>query len=507
MLAKIRTREHVRAKGNIFGGLSAYIGQESKALRIDHAVHISSPQSAASSLQALADRVPRIHNPLHHHVLSWRRPDQLSHDEIMGCARRSLDALGLDPKRYLWIAAIHGDTDHQHVHVLANRIDPDTLRANTLRLNYKTLDRFCRQEERDHGWAAAPGSHVVDAAGAVVPATRRYADRSPIAGIALDQEARTGFQSFQRWVGDEPASACAEALRATPSWETLHATLAEFNIGYALFAKGASLVDRDDATLRAKASHLSQDFNLVRLEQRLGPFSLAHQHAHQRAPRTTYHDEVEPQLILMPWATTPEIQALRATHDRLREEWRTTGKPAAQAERTAVRAAGKARLATLRAEKQANSQAITLLENPVTPKSLIRRITNQLCFDPMLVQIKAENRAQLKAVTAAHPHPNPLFRRWLMEQARLGDAMAERALKRIRQTEQSWAPIARIDLTVELAAELAQELAAEAARLERLDQLAEEALDAADLRAGRAVEHDATPTAPERTSTTERTRS
>jgi hypothetical protein len=431
----------------------------------------------------------------------------LSHDEIMGCARRSLHALGMDPERYLWVAAIHGDTDQQHVHVLANRIDPDTLRGNILPFSFKTLDRFCRQEEHDHGWDAAPGSHVIDTNGAVVPAVRRYADRSPIGGAALDQEVRTGFQSFQRWVGDRPASACAEALRATPTWEALHAALADINVAYTPFGKGASVVDCNDATLCAKASHLSQDFNLVRLEQRLGPFLPAHQLVHQHTPRTTYHLEVEHQLILMPWATTPEMRALRALHTQLRQEWATNGKLAAQAERTAVRAVGKVRLATLRAERAANARAITLLENPATPKALILRTTNEMFFDPMLAQLKAENRANLKAVTTAHRRPHQLFRRWLMEQARLGDAMAERALKRIRQTEQSWAPIARIDLTVELAAELAQELAAEAARLERLDQLTEEALDAADLRAGRAVEHDATPTAPERTFTTERTRS
>lgn len=502
MLAKIRTREHVRSSGNIFGGLSEYISSQSKALRIDYADGITSPETAAATMQALSDRRPRIRNPLHHHVLSWRPPDRLSNDAIMDCARRSLEALRLDPQRYLWIAAIHGDTDHQHVHVLANRIDPATLRGNTLRFGFATLDRFCREQERDHGWKAAPGSHVINADGAVVPAARRYADRSPISGPALDQEVRTGIESFQRWVGGAPAQAAAIALRSAPGWEALHQALAEFHIEYVPFAKGAAIRDIDDPTLHAKASHLGQNFNFRKLEQRLGAFIPAPSLDRQQ-PRTTYRQQAELNAIPMPWAATPDMRALRELYDRMRAEWTTTGRYAAQAERARVRAAGKARIVELKVERTAISRNIAALRHPVTPKSVLRFLMRTEVFEPDLAQIKAENRQNLAAVTAAHPHPHQLFRRWLMDRAKQKDAVAERLLALIRTTERSAALVASIDelvllpkqrtvTTRELVApiEIQHDLAAEAARLARMDALAEEALDAAERRTQKKVDRD-----------------
>ncbi len=64
-------------------------------------------------------------------------------DVSAGCAR----ALGFEDHQYL--AILHKDTDHQHVHILANRIDFEGKINNDLYL-FAEIHQFCRQTEWDY---------------------------------------------------------------------------------------------------------------------------------------------------------------------------------------------------------------------------------------------------------------------------------------------------------------------------------------------------------------------
>lgn len=97
-----------------------------------------------------------------HLSLGWRPGETPSAAEMEAAALDVLKALGMEGARALF--AIHNDTGHAHIHIVASRIDPATGRAFDLRGNYLKLSRWAEAYERKHS-------------GAVVCAGRETANR------------------------------------------------------------------------------------------------------------------------------------------------------------------------------------------------------------------------------------------------------------------------------------------------------------------------------------------
>src|SRR5690606_14584799 len=72
-------------------------------------------------------------------------------------ADRLLAELGLQEHQVLIVA--HGDTRHRHVHLMVNRVHPDTLRAWDDRHDYARIERSLRVQERELGLREVPGHH------------------------------------------------------------------------------------------------------------------------------------------------------------------------------------------------------------------------------------------------------------------------------------------------------------------------------------------------------------
>ena len=142
--------------------------------RIDRAAAMmAATANAAPELKRLAgvSAVGRkLAKPVLHYSLSWPPPPlppptplrgpppppepPPDRAEMVRAADESLRALGLDGHQALIVA--HNDTVHPHVHVIANRVDPETGKAATLDRSKLRLSQWAERWEREAGRVACP---------------------------------------------------------------------------------------------------------------------------------------------------------------------------------------------------------------------------------------------------------------------------------------------------------------------------------------------------------------
>jgi hypothetical protein len=180
----------------------------------------------------------RVKDPAYHYVLSWPAQDVPSDEQVVDAVRTSLTDLHLLEHR--WIGAVHRNTNNVHVHVAVNRINPTTLKSMYPKQDWIVLDHACRALELKYGWSRDRGPHIVVAGGSSAPhIVRARRDRSTapahVSAKARDFSAWTGLDSFQTWVGKEPAAHLKQALdKALPSWHDVHEALSAYNLEYRL---------------------------------------------------------------------------------------------------------------------------------------------------------------------------------------------------------------------------------------------------------------------------------
>jgi hypothetical protein len=107
---------------------------------------------AAPDLKRLAGGAPggrKLAKPVLHYSLSWAQDETPDKGEMNRAVDGSLEALGLEGHEALIVA--HEDTRHPHVHVIANRVDPETGKAATLGNSKLRLSRWAEGYERDQG--------------------------------------------------------------------------------------------------------------------------------------------------------------------------------------------------------------------------------------------------------------------------------------------------------------------------------------------------------------------
>lgn len=76
-----------------------------------------------------------IEKPVYHWALAYHPDDQVSDEQMLKDTEEFLDKMGFGNTQYVVIA--HHDTDHSHVHVIANIVDNDANRIST----YKMIEK------------------------------------------------------------------------------------------------------------------------------------------------------------------------------------------------------------------------------------------------------------------------------------------------------------------------------------------------------------------------------
>jgi hypothetical protein len=248
-------------------------------------------ETAIDIMRAQARASGRRRPKPYHVVLTWQSGEHPTREQAERAAEHVMDRLGYAGCPA--VAAMHRDTDNDHLHLVVCRVDESGRIHAVPHHDYLLLDRAMREIEIEQKCARSQGPWITldtQEGPQIVRMSRRerrsrglLKDRGEQPGPGPETvriETATGDLSFQSWVTGEPAAALHAAVeRDGATWEDAHRALAEY--GLTIQRKGSGLVVTTTVpsptaaprVLAAKASTLGRWASKSALEKRLGEFT------------------------------------------------------------------------------------------------------------------------------------------------------------------------------------------------------------------------------------------
>ena len=239
------------AKGRGFRGALEYDLQEGKSVLLETNVAGKTVRAMAHEFGDVRQLRPTLGKAVMHVSLSVHAHEHLTDDQWRTIAARYLDGMGFTDNQY--VVTRHTDTDHEHIHILANRI---TFGGEVVSdsQDWKRQEALMRVFERDYSLIAEPPSQEAE---------RKAATKGEIESFA-----RTGEASIKQRLQDFGASAMADCATFTEYVVWLE------NVGVELIpttqldgAKLSGLLYRLDGTLM-KGSDLGKAYSPVGLAKK-----------------------------------------------------------------------------------------------------------------------------------------------------------------------------------------------------------------------------------------------
>jgi len=166
----------------------------------------------------------------------------------------------------------HNDTDDFHVHIMVNRINPETYEAVTPDMSRKSLAKSAREIEAAQGWKHSNGLYKWDAGkGVAVETTKEERENAKSStkdnehgrsteatGKAASMEAHGNAESLETYCKGQPAKDLSQLMKRDGiSWQDVHSTLMKHGLelhkaekgGYTVSGKGS-----DSERIHVKAS-------------------------------------------------------------------------------------------------------------------------------------------------------------------------------------------------------------------------------------------------------------
>lgn len=112
------------------------------------------PQLAAHYMTATAELSRRCTKACLHTIIAWRADERPSPAIMQEIAVRTLELAGLGDHQALVMG--HGDKAHRHLHMMINRVHPETGRAWSMSHDWRRFDSIMRQLSDEYGFVYAP---------------------------------------------------------------------------------------------------------------------------------------------------------------------------------------------------------------------------------------------------------------------------------------------------------------------------------------------------------------
>lgn len=224
--------------------------------------NIFSQETAAREMRAAAAQNPLVEHPVMHFMAAWEPGERPTETEWKQSAERMIQALGFGEHQYL--IAAHDDKEHFHVHVMLNRVHPETAKAHNPRLTQLTLHRLARALEHEFEWAEADGLYRWDRqrnepvrnTKAELSQIRDRRERSP--GKKPAQMAKQDHfrdePSLKAFATKQPAETLRKLLARGTDWQQVHLALARHGLTIHKAEKGGYTVGVEGTEIRVKAS-------------------------------------------------------------------------------------------------------------------------------------------------------------------------------------------------------------------------------------------------------------
>src|SRR5437016_10219258 len=111
-------------------------------------------------MRGVANENARVKDPVYHYQLCWQPGERPTQRQWESAAKKTIQQLGFDGHQYILRA--HSDTEHFHVHVMVNRVHPETYRAHYPQFSKRSLDKTLREIEAEQGWKQSRGLYRWD---------------------------------------------------------------------------------------------------------------------------------------------------------------------------------------------------------------------------------------------------------------------------------------------------------------------------------------------------------
>jgi hypothetical protein len=96
----------------------------------------------------------KLTSPVHAYSLSWAPGEHVTKAQKLEAAYASLKVQGLEEHQAFILE--HTDTEHEHVHIIVNRVHPETGKAATLSNNMLKLSQWAQEYEQKQGQILCP---------------------------------------------------------------------------------------------------------------------------------------------------------------------------------------------------------------------------------------------------------------------------------------------------------------------------------------------------------------
>ena len=291
MIVKVQpSRKH----SSSFKRLHEYLTQERDAdtgellLRGDVVLseNLLSFDTAAGEMQGVASLNDRCKDAVCHYELAWPPGERPTRPQWTDCAVHTLKALGYEDHQYMVVA--HDDKKHFHIHIMVNKVHPETLRAPTPYRNWLALDAAARCLEAKYGWAHTPGMTRWDEESKqAVPHIKIRTQCALDLPDNIRQEPLhnlniiTMRNHLQTYVRREVAPRVQTLLtRQNVTWDDLHRLLSKAHLRLEKGESGGYTVLAIDHNIRVKASDVFRNnfagkINRQATETALGPWTPA----------------------------------------------------------------------------------------------------------------------------------------------------------------------------------------------------------------------------------------
>lgn len=275
----------VSSSGTGFRALAAYLVHGRTGLeegRIGWAsarnLPTDDPEVAATLMRATAAQNVRGEKPVYHLALAFDPGDPVDRATMERVADRVLARLHLDEHQALIVS--HRDREHAHLHILVNRVHPESGRLWDRWQDMPTIQQVLREEERALGLRQVPGHLHAHGPGLETERTilrdgtrsTHEAAHTMSSGTGSERAVAESTSDTRRPTRTsslvDRARNALPAVRDAASWEQVERVLAD--AGLRLERRGSGLVVTDGERL-AKASSVSPELTLRQLETRLGP--------------------------------------------------------------------------------------------------------------------------------------------------------------------------------------------------------------------------------------------
>ena len=253
----------VCSRTNAFFDSIKYITNQKKATHT-FSGGVSSIDDAHREMMYVASMTASEKKTCSHYAFTLPEYEKLSNEQFEDVIKTQLEALGLSNHQY--VAAVHSDTIHQHVHLVVNCVSPDNFRHNAPFKDFFTIDRTCRELELKHGLSHDKNIYCVEYAEGnafIIEKRDRKSFKEMSNGANKIERYSENQGSFEMVVSEKltMVSGLSDTLKPTMEWQDIHDNLRR-KLGLEIIKSqhDVGLVFKDIRTGKCAKTSLMRDF-------------------------------------------------------------------------------------------------------------------------------------------------------------------------------------------------------------------------------------------------------